>query len=448
MAIDWIGAGLSAMAAGAILVGMLSIATRRPALAGVFFFVFFAFAWRLGSALYIDLFGPFADQLYRDVGPGISAVPLALSQGAIIAAILFSFRRERLSRLFSKSGALGAPIPSDVPFLVASLFVAGLWFELVFRGPIPLFAGLERYEYAAQFGGPLHHLFLRWGPMLSFLLGFLLAAPVLRSKSPDWSFAALFAGLMIYLFFVGHRFSSLYSNTSFFIIPGSVVLLRRNMLPKRLRTLSIAGAIMAVLVLAAVVYSYAVVRGVQDTNVLEKLSQRALVQQGEMWWMTYERVFLNGDWNGLQAAFKLFVSPFDPHRNSTMQFLMESALPLDRAHFILRAGSAYTGGWPEVFFELGGPIGGFVLVCMAAIAYSEFMFLLARCIIQERYVTTFFLIPLLYAMSVLMVSGMVNSFIQTTFLIKVALAITAYFAESAWRSRLRTSSAHVDCPSR
>ena len=121
------------------------------------------------------------------------------------------------------------------------------------------------------------------------------------------------------------------------------------------------GAALFVLIATAVVYSYIVVRG-EGGELLAKLSQRILVQQGEMWWMTYERVFLHDNWNGSLAAYKLFVDPFDPSRNSTMQFLMELGLPVERAHYIIAQGSAYTGGWPEVFFELGGPIGGFVLV--------------------------------------------------------------------------------------
>jgi hypothetical protein len=134
----------------------------------------------------------------------------------------------------------------------------------------------------------------------------------------------------------------------------------------------------------------------------------------------------------------LFVDPFDPSRNSTMQFLMELVLPLRRAHYILAQGSAYTGGWPEVFFELGGPVGGFVLVALSALVFSEFMFLMTRCIVQERFATCFFLTPILYALSIMMVSGMVNSFIQVTFLIKVSVAVAVYMMESNWR--LKTSS--------
>ena len=73
------------------------LAVRRPALGLIFFFFLFAFAWRLLSVLYIDLFGPlFSDQLERDIGPGISALPIAISQGLVFMAVLFSFRRQRM----------------------------------------------------------------------------------------------------------------------------------------------------------------------------------------------------------------------------------------------------------------------------------------------------------------------------------------------------------------
>jgi hypothetical protein len=158
-----------------------------------------------------------------------------------------------------------------------------------------------------------------------------------------------------------------------------------------------------------------------------------------MWWMTYERVFVQGQWNGGFAAYKLFVEPFEPTRNSTMQLLMELGLPLERAHFILRAGSAYTGGWPEVWFELGGPIGGFVLVALSAFLFSEFMFLITRCIIEERFATCFFLTPLLYALSITVAAGMVNSFVQVTLVIKAAAALVVLVVENRWRSGLITA---------
>ncbi|XUJ34925.1 hypothetical protein ACQ5SK_03235 [Bradyrhizobium japonicum] len=61
--------------------------------------------------------------------------------------------------------------------------------------------------------------------MLAFQLGLLFATPVLRGARFDYRFGALFGSLMVYLLFVGHRFSSFFLYFSFFIMPmGSIVL--------------------------------------------------------------------------------------------------------------------------------------------------------------------------------------------------------------------------------
>ncbi|WP_407151437.1 DUF6418 domain-containing protein [Bradyrhizobium sp. ORS 86] len=434
--------------ASLVLAAMGRIATSRPALLLIVFFFFFAFAWRLVSVLYIDVFGPvYSEQLERQIGPGLAVLPLAASQGLVIVALLYSFRPRRLHALSDESvirlsGLLkaGRWDLSDLAFRTVGLFVLALWVELLVKGHIPLFAGTERFSYSQLYGGPLHQRLLQWGPMLAFQLGILLTLPALHDRPLDRRFGLLFGALMLYLFAVGHRFSSFYLYLSFLIIPLGAVLLGRQStgrsFVKVLRSFWLPGLGFLVLVGAALTYSYAVVRGGEVAAVQAKLVQRILVQQGEMWWMTYERVFLHGDWNTNIAAFKLFVAPFNPNRNSTMQFLMEMGLPLERAQFILQQGSAYTGGWPEVLFELGGPIEGFCLVAISATLFSEFMFLLVRCIVEERYATCFFLTPILYAVTIFLASGMVNSFIQFTFMVKLAAAVFAYVLEDRWRRSL------------
>jgi hypothetical protein len=442
---------LSSASVALFLAAALWIAVKRPGLGMIFFLFLFSFAWRLTSVLYIDLFGPiFSDQLVQDIGPGIAAVPIAVSQGLVVAALLFSFRQQRIRQIIGADQPIEVRWPlgrfslQDIAFWVAAVFVVALWIELLIGGPIPLFSGMERFDYTRLYGGPLHRRLLEWGAMLAFQLGVFFSVPLLRGKTTDWRFVTLFGSLILYLFLAGHRFSSLYLYASFFIMPiGAVVigrharsLFRDEVISWRMiRHLAVAGCVLLMLTAVAVAYSYIVVRG-EGNELLAKLSQRILVQQGEMWWMTYKRVFLHDEWNGSQAAYKLFVDPFDPSRNSTMQYLMELVLPLRRAHYILAQGSAYTGGWPEVFFELGGPAGGFVLVALSAIAFSEFMFLMTRCIVQERFATCFFLTPILFALSITLVSGMVNSFIQVTFLIKVSVALTVYIVENSWRSRV------------
>jgi hypothetical protein len=462
MQIAWWGfeglfpAMLCIVAAGIVLAAMGRIATSKPGLLLVLFFFFFAFAWRLLSVLYIDVFGPvYSEQLEREIGPGLAVLPLAASQGLIIAALLFSFRPRRLRALSDNSVIpLSALLKAghwdlaDLAFRVIGLFVLALWVELLFRGHVPLFAGGERFDYTRLYGGPLHQRLLEWGPMLAFQLGVLLSLPAFRGKPLDRRFGALFAALMLYLFAVGHRFSSFYLYLSFLMIPMGAVLLARQStepvsLPKLLRRIWLPAVGFVLLVGSALIYSYVVVRGSELAIVESKLVQRILVQQGEMWWMTYERVFLHNDWDSNLSAFKLFVAPFNPNRNSTMQFLMELGLPLERAHFILQQGAAYTGGWPEVLFELGGPVEGFCLVVVSAVLFSEFMFLLTRCLVEERYVTCFFLTPIFYAVSIFLVSGMVNSVIQFTFFIKIAAAVFAYVLEDRWRWSLITGAASV-----
>lgn len=441
------------LAVALILVLAGRIATSRPGLLLIALLIFGLFIWRVISVSYIGAFGPvFSEELEGYIGPGLAVLPLVACQGLVIVALLVSFRSPRLEALALDSrDRLAAIVPpgrfdlSNLAFWAVLAYVLGLWIELWLRGPIPLLSGIERFDYTRQYGGPLHQRLIEWGPMLAFQLGLFMTLPAIRGGRFDLRFAALFGALLIYLFVVGHRFSSFYAYSSFFIIPVGAMLLqpRQKGVERRSSTrillyLTLAAAGLVVLVAAALIHSYTVVRGAEIDLLRFKLTQRILVQQGEMWWATYERVFIHGDWDGALAMFRLFVEPFNPSSNSTMQYLMEQALPLDRAHALLKQGQTYTGGWPEVLFEIGGPAGGFFLVAASAILFSEFMFLLTRCIIEERYATCFFLTPLLYAAATYVLSGMVNSFVQLTFMVKLAVAILVYVMEDRWRASLRT----------
>jgi hypothetical protein len=71
------------------------------------------------------------------------------------------------------------------------------------------------------------------------------------------------------------------------------------------------------------------------------------------------------------------------------------------------------------------------------------MFLMTRCIVQERFASCFFLTPILFTLSITIASGMVNSFVQVTFLVKVAIALGVYVTEDKWRLNLYLSSRSV-----
>jgi hypothetical protein len=110
-----------------------------------------------------------------------------------------------------QSGRFSLP---DLAFLAAALFVGALVLELLASGPIPLFAGIERFDYTRLYGGPLHRRLLEWGPMLALQLGIFFAVPLLHDRPADRRFLALLAVLILYRLLAGHRFSSLYVYTA------------------------------------------------------------------------------------------------------------------------------------------------------------------------------------------------------------------------------------------
>ncbi len=446
---------LNASAALLVFALIARISLAEPGLLLLNFLFCFVCSWRLISVLYLDIFGPIAsEQLERSIGPGLASVPLGACQILVFLMLLASFHPQRLKALAVTSNfRMLNVLPAgrfdffNLVFWIVLLFEVALWIEMLRGGTIPIISKIERLDYSRELGGFLHGRLMDWGPMLAFQLGLFFGAPVLRGARFDYRFAALFGGLMFYLLFVGHRFSSFFLYFSFFIMPLGCILLGRSKAAafdhsaffRMLRALWLPVAGLAALVLGALIYSYAVVRAGESESLEAKLTQRLLVQQGEMWWMTYERVFLHGDWNARRAFFRLFVDPFNPNRNSTMQLLMELGLPTERAHDLFNWGIAYAGGWPEVLFELSGPINGFLLAAISAILFAEFLFLLTRCVVEERYVTCFFLTPILYAIEINFASGMMNSFIQLTFMTKLAAAIFVYVLEDRWRAWMTAS---------
>ncbi len=143
-------AALPSVTAVAIsLRGSLWIVVRRPGLGMIFFFVLFAFAWRLVSVLYIDLSGPlFSDQLVRE-----SVLVMGCRSGRDFAgacghrvAVFVPTRAVR--RLIDADGlGFASRLPPggfrspNLAFWAAALFVAALVGGIVVRGPIPLVCG-------------------------------------------------------------------------------------------------------------------------------------------------------------------------------------------------------------------------------------------------------------------------------------------------------------------
>lgn len=435
---------LSVLAAFAFLSVTIWIFAVRPYVIVIAPFFLFAAAWRIISSAYIDFQGPvYSHQLYRMIGPGASAVPLVLVYLSFLLCLLVSFRPQRLRSILANSTArlIHDEGVQRLALALAGIFTLLLWCEMLMRGNIAFFSGLERYEYTERYGGPLHRILMEYAPMYSLLLGMFWSNPILRNRSPDHSFLILMGMLLIYLFLAGHRFSAFYKCTGFFVIPVGIVLIwiweHQKSSIRRVFLLGIAkyvaAAILAVslLISLALYHSYAVVRSSGETSI----QHRVLVQQGEMWWLTYERIFLQDQFVPEKVAHWLFVNPPDPQRNTTIQYLMAEAIP-DKFEKILQGGTQYAGGFPEIMFELGGPVGGFFLAIIFFLVLSEYLFLFARYTLEGRYLSAALLAVVLYTLSVTFIGGMLNSYIAWTFVVKVSVTAVVLYLEAKWRKHV------------
>ena len=125
----------------------------------------------------------------------------------------------------------------------------------------------------------------------------------------------------------------------------------------------------------------------------------------------------------------LFIYPIDPTRNTSMQMLMLRNLGYDRAKELLDMGQQYTGGYPEVLFELLGPW----LALPVALGFRVVTAILLRmCVLavcECRLLTAFMAMYVFFGFSLLFIGGMLNFLLVWTFWVKIAVLGFVYIVE-------------------
>ena len=115
---------------------------------------------------------------------------------------------------------------SDLVFAVACLYFFALVLDMFARGVIPLLDCMERYEYIAEYAGPLHLALFKYGPLIALQMGTFYVLPRLSGRGYDYRFLGLLVVMLLYSAATGSRFSAFYSFTLFFIMPFSALLAR------------------------------------------------------------------------------------------------------------------------------------------------------------------------------------------------------------------------------
>ena len=423
----------------AFLMGLLS---ARPTLALAFVWLLIPMSWRVFDVAYIDLAGPiYSDQLAMHVGPGHASALLVLD--LICTFSVFALLLPKLQEQVQAPGAaprFGMTMERlRVVLLPAmTLLLLGVYIEVFARGSLPVLSGIERYDYAADHAGPLYRFLLRFGDPLAMYLGAMAVYPVLRGRNVDRPFIFLLIAMLVVAFLTGHRFSAFFKFCTLFAIAfGALALKDRSASAVRHSSRSVLGVFLAGLLIAvpAILLSYFFTRFDDPAQAWHSIAQRTLVQQGELWWVTHQRVVDENVWALSPVLDALFVAPLDASRNTTIQYLMEAAIGQDAARLIAQ-NTQYAGGFPEVFHEAFGPSLGVLAVTLASLpaAYLLRTFLFA--IVRDRPLTLLSSGMLLYPFQIMFWGGMLNFFLAWSFWAKLALFAAAAMVESDWFPRM------------
>ena len=415
---------------------------KRPAAFFALFFVLFFFFWRLLSAAYVSSL----EGLIPTEG-GDSAIIYNRYSGLAFAICIFitsftwfwifslgevgKYQLPLNTRKFSNQLS---KIIVEFFFLISVFFLIGLFISLFLNGVIPLFSGMERFEYSENHAGVLHQFLFSHGRAGIFWMGAFFIRPVLENRMPDTRFLFLLGIILFYAFIVGHRFSGFFQFISFFILPSSLFFLiekdlRKIITKKILPYVMIFSLVLALIVIYAILNSYLNVRvSNAELTGLESLAQRLFVQPVHLWWATWDRL-LDNIWQPAFAITFIFSLASIGGRNAGIQYLMVQELGIERAEELLLQGTQLQGGYPEILFEIFGIYYGFIAVFFTAILVGYSAKLIVLNFAAGKVIATTAALYVFHGLSIVILGGMIEFFIAWTYWVKVSVLILAMIFE-------------------
>jgi hypothetical protein len=440
MTLEAVPACLAVAAFGSVLAWLLA---SRTYIVVALLWLIIPMAWRLASAFFIDLSGPvYAQQVMQHIGPGHATALLALDYVVVLGVFALVLPRD-----FSGATAQ-ARLPHSVEhwklvsnaiFIAGVVLLAATYADMLRIGSVPLFSGIERYDYARDHAGYLHGLLFRFGDVIALALGCLFVLPSCFGRAPALRFLGLLLAMLAYAFLTGHRYSAFFKFCTLFALPCALLFTVRGAsgrrifrdIPYLLPVLAVVVVAAAAMVLYAVIKSYFTVRFDDADDPLTSLKLRLLIQQGELWWLTYHRVIELGIWDFNRAFDFLFRLPINPNSNTSVQYVMYLALGKD-AIPLLDAKQQFAGGFPEIPHEMFGGVGGVLAVGVLSLIPAMLLRLLLGNITQGRILTALWAGLVLYPFAIMYWGGMLNFVLTWTFWLKLA-GLAAALVLTHWR---------------
>jgi hypothetical protein len=435
----------------ALLLCVLHLAAYRPIIFLSFFFILFTLVWRTASSMYIDLAGPvLSTQTSSYVGPGLMTPLHVLGYFLTLMPFYVLLRPKLIDGWLADADRRSAPpgtlTLSDLTVIVSLLFLGYLFLDLIRQGSIPLFAKVDRFEYSAKYAGAAHRWLIQYGNFVCFWWGVIIATGLIRNRRFDVRYLALIALLMSYMFLTGNRFSAFYSYGSFVIAPLAAVIaveagntgdprpfcwMTRTFERRHLIAAFATAAVLAIVIIVAIHNNLTNVRGYHDSEVGSQFLERALIQPSELGWLSYERVFVLNQWLPYRTFDFLFQMPLDAIRNTTPQYLMLQSIGEPRTFEHISEGFQFAGGFPEIYFELFGPIYAWPFIFGAGYIAAGLTALVVKSVIQGRFVSAFLAMYVLYGFYVMYIGGMLNFVATPIYWLKIAALATALVLEAS-----------------
>jgi len=422
---------------------------NKPAfVAGIF--VLFSLTYRIVDVAYLDLFGPvYAIELERYVGGG-TATPIF-----VVSCLCFILPLWLICRPNKMLASVTGPIPDEgyydslrqgalVGCTIALIIVYG---DMLRRGVIPLFVGMDRLEYNL-ISGIFHRGLYELNFLFSGILGVFTTLARLQGQRYDLRFVALFLALLAYWALTGNRASAFVVSLCYFALPFAAVLAMEAtgrleaMKPRDAwsalasRRVIVPVALIATLgmLIGLLINSYYDVRNYSDP--LYQITQRVFVQPVQFWAATWSDLDFTEDLLPSSDVWQQVIfNPLNPNSNTTIQYLMMRELGIFRAMELIALGQQYAGGYPEIFFDLFGAWVSLPMLALFGIVTVSTLRVATVSLAKGKVLSSIMAIYIYFGFTLAYIGGMLNFLLAATFALKVFGLMLALWWEGAILSR-------------
>jgi len=392
-------------------------------------------------------------ELYAYIGDGNSSWWFFGFCTQLILATLIVFTPKRVEYLKnSLNDYTNNFILINASKCILLLFYIVIYVDL-FRHPIPFFKGIDRVEYLNINTGIIIRIVLRLVYHICFYLGVMFYQIYKLRRKINNMYLYFLVLTLIYLFLIGHKYSTPFMAVCSFLVPvglllldceGFVISIRKNV-KTTLRNNKLFNKInnahvlwwstIFVSMFSIAVFQHILVKYQTKEHIKNYFVGRIFVGQGKVWWTTYNRVIRQKDWNLEDTIDKILLHPLYEYKgNTSLVFLMHKTMG-HKTYDRVKSGFLYTGAYPAILLELFGPFFSYLAAFLMALIYCWLLYFVLKYIVTNRYLNLLFLYPIYYKIFMFNVDGGVNFLKNTFFYLAVSVFLLLQFSRFTLSSR-------------